>query len=329
MTLIASMLQKDIDDLTQRRTSLKKRWIDKQRTISDLLVSAVAVCRTSANDVHLHTQEQEQQQELISDTLDDLEFERSLIDYLTKHAPISIASIAQNFSKDEEQINNLLKKLKVKLDCSGKTVLSVNQLDDSLLSNVIKPSSSPIKRSFPSWMGLPPRHRALLPHEHPPRQLIQLLSHLSARELERENFNVQMDQLLNRQTAMEKMLSRRFRTHDTIQEYCQYTTRDECPLASPHGRHYSRSPSASSDNEQETNDEDDISVKKKRKRDDSTDLGEQTKHASRYRKNGRNIGTCGKVHFRRLIKSHTDRALGDCSFLNTCFHMVGGNFQVN
>ncbi|KAF6020880.1 hypothetical protein EB796_020795 [Bugula neritina] len=30
---------------------------------------------------------------------------------------------------------------------------------------------------------------------------------------------------------------------------------------------------------------------------------------------------CDKVHFRKLIHQHTDTALGDCSFLNTCFHM--------
>jgi len=30
---------------------------------------------------------------------------------------------------------------------------------------------------------------------------------------------------------------------------------------------------------------------------------------------------CDKVHFRRLVHQHTDVNLGDCSFLNTCFHM--------
>ncbi|CAH2097727.1 unnamed protein product [Euphydryas editha] len=30
---------------------------------------------------------------------------------------------------------------------------------------------------------------------------------------------------------------------------------------------------------------------------------------------------CRKLHFKKIIQSHTDEALGDCSFLNTCFHM--------
>lgn len=36
----------------------------------------------------------------------------------------------------------------------------------------------------------------------------------------------------------------------------------------------------------------------------------------------RNSGhICKKVHFRKIIQKHTDESLGDCSFLNTCFHM--------
>ncbi|ESO83051.1 hypothetical protein LOTGIDRAFT_134083 [Lottia gigantea] len=30
---------------------------------------------------------------------------------------------------------------------------------------------------------------------------------------------------------------------------------------------------------------------------------------------------CSKLHFRKIIHKHTDESLGDCSFLNTCFHM--------
>ncbi|XP_047139724.1 N6-adenosine-methyltransferase catalytic subunit isoform X1 [Hydra vulgaris] len=30
---------------------------------------------------------------------------------------------------------------------------------------------------------------------------------------------------------------------------------------------------------------------------------------------------CKKLHFKKIIQAHTDEFLGDCSFLNTCFHM--------
>uniref|UniRef100_A0A1B0GBV2 mRNA m(6)A methyltransferase n=1 Tax=Glossina morsitans morsitans TaxID=37546 RepID=A0A1B0GBV2_GLOMM len=34
------------------------------------------------------------------------------------------------------------------------------------------------------------------------------------------------------------------------------------------------------------------------------------------------INKCTKLHFKKIIQSHTDESLGDCSFLNTCFHMA-------
>ena len=320
MILSPSSLQNELDDLRQRRTTFKQKWLDKQRNISELLASAIVVCRTSADDIS-HHEKQQPATAIQSDTINNVDFERIFIDYLTKHAPIAVSTLAQVFSKEDEQIYNLLTNLKIKLDNDGKTILSVNYIDESSNSNISKNSlSSPIKHLLPSWMGLPTRRGTFVSRERPSRQLVQLLTHSTVKELERENFNVEMDRLLNRQTAMEKILSRRFRTNDTIQEYCQYTTRDECPLVNPHIRRHSRSSSRSSDNDQDLND-DDLHIKKKRKRDN--DLNEQNKRSLHYyKKNGRNLNVCGKVHFRRLIKPHTDVSLGDCSFLNTCFHMV-------
>ncbi|XP_078607797.1 N(6)-adenosine-methyltransferase catalytic subunit METTL3-like isoform X1 [Branchiostoma floridae x Branchiostoma japonicum] len=39
------------------------------------------------------------------------------------------------------------------------------------------------------------------------------------------------------------------------------------------------------------------------------------------RKERRANHACNKLHFKKIIKDHTDESLGDCSFLNTCFHM--------
>lgn len=36
---------------------------------------------------------------------------------------------------------------------------------------------------------------------------------------------------------------------------------------------------------------------------------------------GAEQGPCKRLHFKKIIKHHTDESLGDCSFLNTCFHM--------
>ncbi|XP_063980423.1 N6-adenosine-methyltransferase catalytic subunit [Diachasmimorpha longicaudata] len=37
--------------------------------------------------------------------------------------------------------------------------------------------------------------------------------------------------------------------------------------------------------------------------------------------NGGATAKCKKLHFKKIIQGHTDESLGDCSFLNTCFHM--------
>ena len=38
------------------------------------------------------------------------------------------------------------------------------------------------------------------------------------------------------------------------------------------------------------------------------------------RRANRSPKACNKLHFIRVIQKHTDKSLGDCSFLNTCFH---------
>ncbi|XP_014262101.1 N6-adenosine-methyltransferase catalytic subunit [Cimex lectularius] len=45
-------------------------------------------------------------------------------------------------------------------------------------------------------------------------------------------------------------------------------------------------------------------------------------HGTRAECTKENKGThCNKLHFKKIIQKHTDESLGDCSFLNTCFHM--------
>ncbi|OQR71019.1 N6-adenosine-methyltransferase 70 kDa subunit-like [Tropilaelaps mercedesae] len=34
-----------------------------------------------------------------------------------------------------------------------------------------------------------------------------------------------------------------------------------------------------------------------------------------------NAEVCARLHFKKILQKHTDETLGDCSFLNTCFHM--------
>lgn len=170
------------------------------------------------------------------------------------------------------------------------------------------------------------RRGAVNARDRPSSQLLQVLSTPSARESEKEALNKEMDRLLNEQTTMEKLLTSKFQTKDSIQEYCQHTTREDCSVAHESSFRHSRSSSASSDEKYYTNDSD-FQLRKKRKHDGNNELSDpkefnRTSSSYFHRRNIRNSYSCGKVHFRRLLKAHTDESLGDCSFLNTCFHMV-------
>ena len=46
-------------------------------------------------------------------------------------------------------------------------------------------------------------------------------------------------------------------------------------------------------------------------------------HSTKYEctRQRRTKRPCDKLHFAKIIQPHTDETLGDCSFLNTCFHM--------
>ncbi|CAH1990985.1 unnamed protein product [Acanthoscelides obtectus] len=44
-------------------------------------------------------------------------------------------------------------------------------------------------------------------------------------------------------------------------------------------------------------------------------------HGTRLDCERNGILDCKKLHFKKILQKHTDESLGDCSFLNTCFHM--------
>lgn len=49
----------------------------------------------------------------------------------------------------------------------------------------------------------------------------------------------------------------------------------------------------------------------------SSNSGDNNQQSSSSEK----VQACKKLHFKKIIQPHTDETLGDCSFLNTCFHM--------
>ena len=120
---MSSSLQQDIDDLTQRHASFKQKWMDKQRSIADLLTSGIDACRTSADD-----SQRNKHDTLAGDITDPSDLANALLEYLTVNVPVSVTKLTQIFSRDEKEISELLGTLKrthqITLDEDGQTVLS-------------------------------------------------------------------------------------------------------------------------------------------------------------------------------------------------------------
>ncbi|GBP44075.1 Probable N6-adenosine-methyltransferase MT-A70-like protein [Eumeta japonica] len=116
--------------------------------------------------------------------------------------------------------------------------------------------------------------------------IMSLLSMPSSREKAVKRVGEEIMDLLSKPTAKERSLADKFKSQGGAQvmEFCPHGTRGECVRA------FNAQKQASSE-----------------------ELGKENTDDQNY--------SCKKLHFRKIIQSHTDESLGDCSFLNTCFHM--------
>ncbi|XP_018027758.1 N6-adenosine-methyltransferase subunit METTL3 isoform X2 [Hyalella azteca] len=120
---------------------------------------------------------------------------------------------------------------------------------------------------------------------HPTDDVMSLLSAPSIRERESKRVGEEILELLNKPTAREQSVAQHFRSQGgaKVREFCPRGTAEEC-----------------------------IRWREGRKGWIPGSGGGGGEGAG---------GFCGKLHFRKIVQAHTDESLGDCSFLNTCFHM--------
>ncbi|XP_068625353.1 N6-adenosine-methyltransferase MT-A70-like protein [Battus philenor] len=112
--------------------------------------------------------------------------------------------------------------------------------------------------------------------------IMSLLAMPSSREKAVKRVGEEIMDLLSKPTAKEKSLADKFKSQGGAQ------VMEFCP-------HGTRAECVRAFNLQKSEGED--------KQEDEQDYG------------------CKKLHFKKIIQGHTDESLGDCSFLNTCFHM--------
>ncbi|XP_055624388.1 N6-adenosine-methyltransferase MT-A70-like protein [Toxorhynchites rutilus septentrionalis] len=136
--------------------------------------------------------------------------------------------------------------------------------------------------------------------------IMSLLSLPSTREKQSKQVGEEILELLTKPTAKERSLAEKFKSQGGAQvmEFCPHGTRIECM----------RSLEAANDAHLKKEDDDDVIIS-----DDNN--GFEIIEIKKESDDEKGKYQCNKLHFKKIIQSHTDESLGDCSFLNTCFHM--------
>ncbi|KAH8318784.1 hypothetical protein KR074_006266 [Drosophila pseudoananassae] len=166
-----------------------------------------------------------------------------------------------------------------------------------------------------------------------PDDIMMLLSMPSTREKQSKQVGEEILELLTKPTAKERSVAEKFKSHGGAQvmEFCSHGTKVECLKAQQ------ATAEMAAKKKQERRDEKDVeAVTTKTKPSDSgAEDGEIISESlnnceaeSQESTDGSDTSSsetpdkCTKLHFKKIIQAHTDESLGDCSFLNTCFHMA-------
>lgn len=125
--------------------------------------------------------------------------------------------------------------------------------------------------------------------------IMSLLSMPSTKEKQSKQVGEEILELLSKPTAKERHLTEKFKSQGGAQvmEFCPHGTRFECMKAQ------------AADEDAVV---DAVEVKIEKPDGECSEVVKETR-------------LCNRLHFKKIIQAHTDVVLGDCSFLNTCFHM--------
>lgn len=143
--------------------------------------------------------------------------------------------------------------------------------------------------------------------------IMSLLSLPSTKEKQNKQVGEEILELLSKPTAKERSLVEKFKSQGAqgIMEFCPHGTRIECLKAL-----------------QIVLEEEALNALEVKKvtlnsidgpNTSSNKLNPETHSLAKQDKTKPTM--CKRLHFKKIIQAHTDETLGDCSFLNTCFHM--------
>lgn len=149
--------------------------------------------------------------------------------------------------------------------------------------------------------------------------IMSLLSRSSTKEKQSKQVGVEILELLSKPTAKERSLAEKFKSQGGAQvmEFCPYGTKVECEK--------NRSREEDDEEEEEEVIASEVKTEIPIKEDPDREEGETDDRVEEEDIVASKVDSpikCNKLHFKKIIQQHTDESLGDCSFLNTCFHML-------
>ncbi|XP_034117449.1 N6-adenosine-methyltransferase MT-A70-like protein [Drosophila albomicans] len=167
--------------------------------------------------------------------------------------------------------------------------------------------------------------------------IMMLLSLPSTREKQSKQVGEEILELLTKPTAKERSVAEKFKSHGGAQvmEFCSHGTKVECLKAQQVANEMAAKKKLERREEKqlkEASNSSGNSNKLKTSAEDTED-GEiltetlntceaESQESTDDSESSGDSDKCTKLHFKKIIQSHTDESLGDCSFLNTCFHMA-------
>ncbi|EDV53929.1 N6-adenosine-methyltransferase MT-A70-like protein [Drosophila erecta] len=173
-----------------------------------------------------------------------------------------------------------------------------------------------------------------------PDDIMMLLSMPSTREKQSKQVGEEILELLTKPTAKERSVAEKFKSHGGAQvmEFCSHGTKVECLKAQQATAEMAAKKKQERRDEKELRTDVDAGESvtgKVPKTETAAEDGEIIVEAinnceaeSQESTDGSDTSgsettdKCTKLHFKKIIQAHTDESLGDCSFLNTCFHMA-------
>lgn len=164
--------------------------------------------------------------------------------------------------------------------------------------------------------------------------IMMLLSLPSTREKQSKQVGEEILELLTKPTAKERSVAEKFKSHGGAQvmEFCSHGTKVECLKAQQVASEMAAKKKQERRVEKELREaanaaEGKSTTKSNSKLEDGEIIVEtitncEGESQESTDESSGDVDKCTKLHFKKIIQSHTDESLGDCSFLNTCFHMA-------